>query len=50
MDRFGLDLGVEVAGGGACGGAQRRQPLRAKLQRGMRRGGAAREGGSSSGY
>jgi hypothetical protein len=20
MDRFGLDLGVEVAGGGACGG------------------------------
>jgi hypothetical protein len=42
VDRFGLDLGVEVAGGRACGSAQRRRPLWAKLRRGVRRGGAAR--------
>jgi hypothetical protein len=28
MDRFGLDLGVHVAGGGVCSGAQRLWPLR----------------------
>jgi hypothetical protein len=31
-----------MASGGARGGAQRRQPLRFKLWRGVRRGGAAR--------
>jgi hypothetical protein len=37
-DRFGSELGVEMAGGEACGGAQRRQPLRSKLRRGWGRG------------
>jgi hypothetical protein len=36
-DRFGSELGVEMAGGGACGGAQRRQPLRSQLRRGWGR-------------
>jgi hypothetical protein len=49
-DQFVSELGFEMAGGGARGGAQRRQPLRFKLWRGVRRGGAARGGGSSSGY
>jgi hypothetical protein len=48
-DLFGPELCVETAGGGACGGAQRRRPLRPKFQRGERRGGAVRGGGSSSG-
>jgi hypothetical protein len=46
-DLFGP--GVETAGGGACGGAQRRRSLRPKFRRGVRRGGAVRGGGSSSG-
>jgi hypothetical protein len=33
-DLFGPELGVETAGGGACGGAQWRRPLRLKLRRG----------------
>jgi hypothetical protein len=48
-DRLEPELGVEVAGGGARGGAQRRHPQRDKLQHGVRRGGAVRGGGSSSG-
>jgi hypothetical protein len=48
-DLFGSELGVETTGGGACGGAQRRRPLRPKLRRGVRRGGAVRGGGSLSG-
>jgi hypothetical protein len=31
-DRFGSELGVEMVVGGACDGAQRRQPLRSKLR------------------
>jgi hypothetical protein len=48
-DRLEPELGVEVAGGGARGGTQRRRPQRAELRRGVRRGGAVRDGGSSSG-
>jgi hypothetical protein len=48
-DRFGPALGVEMAGGGARGGAQRRHPQRSKLRHGVRRGGAVSGGGSSSG-
>jgi hypothetical protein len=44
-DLFGPELGVETAGGGACGGTQWRCPLQPKL----RRGGVVRGGGSSSG-
>jgi hypothetical protein len=33
-DLVGPELGVETAGGGACGGAQRRRPLRPKFRRG----------------
>jgi hypothetical protein len=33
-DLFGLELGVETAGGGACGGAQRRRPLWPKFRHG----------------
>jgi hypothetical protein len=39
MDQFGLDLGVEVAGGGGCSGAQRLWPLRLVCQRGRGRAG-----------
>jgi hypothetical protein len=37
-DRFGSEVGVEMAGSEACGGAQRRQPLWSKLRRGWGRG------------
>jgi hypothetical protein len=47
-DPFGPELGVETAGGRACGGAQRWRPLRPKLQSGVRRDGAVRGGGSAS--
>jgi hypothetical protein len=33
-DLFGPELGVEMAGGGVCGGAQRRRPLLPKFWRG----------------
>jgi hypothetical protein len=39
MDRFGLDMGVEVAGGGGCSGAQRLWPPRPVCRRGRGRAG-----------
>jgi hypothetical protein len=35
-DRFGLDLGVKVAGGGVCSGRRRRPPLERLVRRGGR--------------
>jgi hypothetical protein len=40
-DRFGLDLGVEVAGGGVCSGRRRRSPLERPVRRGGRLAGVA---------
>jgi hypothetical protein len=46
---FGPGLGVELAGGGARGGARWWHPLRLEFWRGVRQGGAVRGGGSSVG-